>query len=87
MNHICISVTDDCINPDSYGEICVHCNCCGRIDKKTQKQAQLKLYKEQLNERESFDGWIPEFRETQEKNVKKDIAYFKAKIKELEDEE
>ena len=26
-------VTKDCVNPDSYGEICVKCNQCGRFDK------------------------------------------------------
>lgn len=31
--HIDFSVQKDCLNPeDSYGEICVHCNCCGRYD-------------------------------------------------------
>ena len=86
MNHICISVTEDCMNDDSYGEICVHCNCCGRIDKKTQKQAQLKYYKEKLDENKSFNDWIEGFKETQEKNIKTNIAYFETKIKELENE-
>jgi len=31
--HVDIAVTDDCKNPDSYGEICVMCNRCGRFDK------------------------------------------------------
>ena len=26
-----IAVTDNCKNPDSYGEICVKCNKCGRF--------------------------------------------------------
>ena len=28
-----IAVTENCKNPDSYGEICVRCNKCGRFDK------------------------------------------------------
>lgn len=32
MIHIDIGVADNCQNPDSYGEICVHCNKCGRFD-------------------------------------------------------
>lgn len=24
---------EECVNPDSFGEICVHCNECGRFDK------------------------------------------------------
>ena len=25
--------TEKCVNPDSFGEICLHCNKCGRFDK------------------------------------------------------
>ena len=33
---VCRSVMENCQNcMDSYGEICVGCNCCGRIDPKT----------------------------------------------------
>ena len=28
-----IGVIENCKNPDSYGEICVRCNKCGRFDK------------------------------------------------------
>ena len=44
--HVSYSITDDCINHNSYGAICIWCNCCGRVDKKTMKEAQLKYYKE-----------------------------------------
>ena len=31
--HFCYSVIDDCKNlEESYGEICVQCNKCGRFD-------------------------------------------------------
>jgi len=30
--HISLAVIDGCKNPDSYGEICVWCNECGRFD-------------------------------------------------------
>jgi ribosomal protein L37E len=31
--HVCIAVSDDCQNfEDSYGEICVRCNRCGRFN-------------------------------------------------------
>ena len=36
-----IGVSKDCINHDSYGEICVHCNACGRFDEKTMWKARL----------------------------------------------
>lgn len=31
-NMLCYSVNKNCKNPDSYGEICVRCNKCGRFD-------------------------------------------------------
>ena len=30
-------VTKDCVNPDSYGTICVKCNQCGRFNKNKEK--------------------------------------------------
>ena len=82
--HISYSVTEDCINHDSYGTICVWCNCCGRIDKATMKEAQVKFYEEQLKRTENFDNWILGHREIQEKNIKADIKYFKEKLAKLE---
>ena len=34
--HICLAVIDGCKNMDSYGEICVRCNECGRFDEGVQ---------------------------------------------------
>ena len=36
--HIDYPPTKDCKNPDTYGEICVKCNDCGRFDKLTKKE-------------------------------------------------
>ena len=81
--HVSYSVTDDCINHSSCGAICVWCNCCGRVDKKTMKDAQLKHFKELLEEQYNFDGWIEGMEETQKANVKENIKYFKSKIEQL----
>ena len=83
--HVSYSVTDDCINDNSYGAICVWCNCCGRVDKKTMKEAQLKYYKECLEEQYNFGGWSEDdkWKETQKANVKENIEYFKKKIAEV----
>ena len=35
-----ISVTDNCKNPDSYGEICVKCNKCGRFGEQKMTRAE-----------------------------------------------
>lgn len=87
MTHICIGVTKDCYNPyDSYGEICVHCNCCGRFDPKTKLQCQLALNKRMLQESRDFDGWQdePKLNELQRKNVASDIEYFSREIRAIE---
>ena len=81
---ICISAMKDCINPDSYGEICVRCNACGRGDKATQKECGLKLYKRLLQEQHEFDNWHEGSEELQEKNRLLNIKYFEDKIRELE---
>lgn len=84
--HISIPALEDCINSDSYGEICVHCNACGRFDKSTQKECALKMYKEELQKQYNFDGWIEGFEEMQKRNIESNIQYFKKKIAELEEE-
>ena len=33
-----IGVAKNCKNPDSYGEICVRCNRCGRFDKYAEQE-------------------------------------------------
>lgn len=82
--HISYSALEDCINNDSYGEICVRCNACGRWDKSTQKESALKMYKECLQKQYDFDNWIDGLEETQKKNIESNIRYFKEKIAELE---
>ena len=37
--NLCIGVTENCKNPESYGTICVRCNQCGRFDKPKQTNA------------------------------------------------
>ena len=38
-----IVVTENCINPSSYGEICVQCNACGRFGGNQEDIAKAKL--------------------------------------------
>lgn len=85
--HISYPVTKDCINDESYGEICVHCNACGRIDKSTQKQSAIKMYKRLLQEQYEFNNWIEGFEEVQKENIESNIRYWKDKIAKLEGEE
>jgi hypothetical protein len=47
------------------------------------KAAQLRHFKELLEEQYNFDGWIEGMEETQKANVKENIEYFKSKIEQL----
>jgi len=39
--HICLSAREDCKNlEDSWGEICVRCNKCGRLDDQEEDDAE-----------------------------------------------
>ena len=84
MLHISYAVHEDCMNINSYGEICVHCNCCGRFGEEGKKEAQIKYWKEMLSEAETFDQWFEdEWKEIQEANQQRHISYCKAKLAEL----
>jgi hydroxypyruvate isomerase len=79
--HICFSVSENCENMhDSYGEICVDCNCCGRVNKKTIHEDRVKTYARQLEEHiqhitgESFQTRL------QQKNIVSNIRWFVDKI-------
>ena len=73
---ICNGVSEDCLNPyDSYGEICVHCNACGRDDKTTMYDCQIKLYTEKLQEeKQKLNDSL--WNESQRRCVESNVAYF-----------
>jgi len=77
--HICFSVTKDCINPVSYGEICVGCGCCSK-DKNIRYPARLKLYEEALKRQLNFNYWIKGAIKLQGHNQKLNITYYKRRI-------
>jgi len=86
-NHIDFSVSNDCVNiQDSYGEICVKCNCCGIFDEKTKYEDRIKTYKRQLEENNSFDDWWEGAEELQTANVKANAEYLGGLIAEAEKE-
>lgn len=75
------SALDNCKNlEDSFGEICVRCNACGRYDKNTQKECALNLYKRLLKEEYEFNDWIEGMEEIQRKNIEANIEYYKRRI-------
>lgn len=77
-------VFEICINPDSYGEICVQCGC---YDKNHNYRVriikQIRIYKEFLHEKYLFDDWSEDeqMATIQKRNVENDILYFKRKIR------
>ena len=49
---------ENCCNlQESYGQICVLCNACGRFNQATAKQCYLEVLKQRLEEKEDFDNW------------------------------
>jgi hypothetical protein len=76
---ICGPITKDCINPDSYGEICVGCGCCSK-DKSVRYPARLKLYQEDLHGQLHFTDWIKGWERLQKRNIKSNITYCKRRI-------
>ncbi len=76
---ICFAVKKECINPDSYGEICVGCGCCSK-DKTIRYPARLKLYTELLERDLNFKYWTKGFKRIQKRNIKLGITYNKRRI-------
>lgn len=82
--NVCYGISNDCVNfYESYGEICVHCGCCAskNPDARNRYKKQLILYKRMLDRELNFDNWYEPFIETQKKNVKRNIIYFKRAIR------
>jgi len=76
---ICFRVKKDCINPDSYGEICVGCGCCSK-DTTVRYPARLKLFTEGLERQINFNHWMKGFIRLQKRNRKLNITYCKRRI-------
>lgn len=85
VTHIDFAVNRDCENTyDSYGEICVRCNSCGRFNKETMWKDRLNVYKRHLAEDKNFDGWIEGMEELQRKNKQANVEYLEKLIREAE---
>ena len=85
MDHISFSVTENCYAVVwSYGEICVHCNCCGRYEKGLKMwEARLNFHKIELERGLNFSNWAedPRVVKTQKAIQKENISYERAKIR------
>jgi len=71
----------------SYGEICVGCNACGRInkDKIAVNRAKLKYAKHEMQQLTHFTFWADnkELRQLQKKNIAHDKKYWREKINKI----
>lgn len=76
-------VSDDCINHNSYGEICVNCGCCSNNpDYRDRYIRTMRYYKNELNELYEFEVYEDDrYREIQEKNKQSGIVYYKKQIR------
>ena len=85
QSFMCSRVTDKCYALTwSYGEICVGCNCCGRINKDRKKvlKARLRYHRESIKEDKAFNSWgdTPDIIALQKKNMGLNLAYNNKKI-------
>lgn len=81
---ICKSVMENCQNPyDSYGEICVGCNCCGRFGEDTMWQARYELATRHLGElvEKLQNEWFKT--NLQQSNICSDISSWSEDLKEI----
>lgn len=87
--YICRPVEKNCKNPfDSYGMICVHCNCCGIYGKGLKMwKARLFIENRLLKEEKKFDGWDKDegMRKFQEKNHKSNLRWHQNRIKKIKE--
>lgn len=78
------AISENCINHLTYGEICVHCGCCERNpDYRSRVINTIRYYKKCLNEERNFEQWYENehWRKIQEENIRKNILYYKRKIR------
>lgn len=81
--HVDIAANESCKNPwDSYGEICIRCNCCGRFDKKTMWECRAHTYKRHINE--NLEKLLNKgyWTELQQTNLASNIVYLANMFKE-----
>jgi len=85
---VSIGVKENCYATGwSYGEICVGCNCCGRIDKDKNKirKAKLKYARYELYRNNHFNSWgdTKDVIDLQKKNTKINKEYWRKEIDKL----
>lgn len=66
---------------DSYGEICVKCNCCGGFDKKTIYASRLRAVRRWLKEDKAKLPQPLYQSALQQKNIRTDIRRFQRQIR------
>ena len=80
--HVDYGVSKKCVNHESYGMICVRCNCCGRFGGDTMWKARYELAIRSLSE--EVEKLQSEYFQSnlQQANICSNIFYWGAKLKE-----
>ena len=80
--HICFSKRKNCWNLYETCMSCIGCGCCSS-DPKERAEARLKVSERMLQEQYDFDAWDEDerWKETQRKNIKANIKYFRRCIR------
>lgn len=78
--HIDFGVDKNCINTDSYGEICVKCNCCGRFGEENMWIRRYNMFWRQLTE--EIEKHYDEFfmSNLKQKNIASNVKWYAEKI-------
>lgn len=76
------AVGKDCRNlEDSYGEICVYCNCCGRFGRRTMYTARIRVYRRFLREEKGKAGDRKHYpSDLQQENIQANIRCWRAAV-------
>lgn len=79
-----MSTDRDCMNSESYGEICVSCGCCSRNSNyRNRTIRRIRYYRDRMKEIENFQEWSenPSLRGREKKNVRQNILYCQRKFR------
>ena len=80
MSHIAFSAKKDCYNPwESYGEICVHCRCCGK-PRPERTRARLRLWGRQMADCRPKTGEGPYYRHNRSYVLRRQ-KYYQARVR------
>ncbi|NMA73450.1 MAG: hypothetical protein GX963_04680 [Bacteroidales bacterium] len=86
-SHICFNIQEDCLNcEESYGEICVGCNACGRLNKETMLPDRLATFKRHLEAAKAYASAVEGIDEHQKNIFVENVKYYEQAIRKVKEE-